>query len=186
MTETPDDKLLDDLDLTLLDEAERRLDEVAIVTKLKAPELLNLFNYGHLTAQKARARFSQRLTAVTIAQEALAADIALNKAPEILKAKGLATARSPGGSEDLRKNVIAADPEYQAISRRVNDLKNGLDLFTIRARACERAFSAVKAIYGERDLPNPNLAGGGETRRGSPPASVPDEGAPTGFDSRFT
>lgn len=158
-TQESDD--LPEVDLSFVDRAEARLEEVSAVTKFKAPELMHLFNYGQLMAAKAKATLSARHQSALAQSEALAADISLNRAPALLLSKGLTTARSPAGSEDLRKSVVAADPEYIALQKRINDLKAGVEYFSIRAKTLERAFSAVKAIYGDSQwMPNPTLNNG--------------------------
>jgi hypothetical protein len=149
--------LLEGIDLAVLEEAERRMHEVASVTKFKAQELLDLFNHAHLAASRARAVFLRASQKAESALEALAADIALNRAPAILKEKGLVSPRSPGGSEDLRQSVVQADPEYREMREQIIDLKAGVETFSVRARAMEKAFSAVKAVFLDKELPNPGV-----------------------------
>lgn len=150
--------LLEGIDLSVLEEGERRMHEVASVTKFKAQELLDLFNHAHLAASRARAVFLRASQRAESALEALAADIALNRAPAILKEKGLVSPRSPGGSEDLRQSVVQADPEYREMRDQLIDLKSGVETFSVRARAMEKAFSAVKAVFLDKELPNPGVS----------------------------
>lgn len=168
--DTPDDQLLKAVDLSVLEHGEARVHEVAIVTKFKAPELLSTYNLAHLTAQKARGILHTRVAELEAQLEALAAVIALERAPVKLKELGVLSPRSPGGSEDQRQAVVQSDPEYRALKERILDLKAGVEEFTIRARSMEKAFSAVKAIYMDRDLPNPNLHN---------PVDKPPEAQPT-------
>lgn len=148
---------LEGVDLSTLEEGERRMHEVASVTKFKAQELLNLFNHAHLAASRARAGFLRASQRMESAIEALSADISLNRAPEVLKEKGLVSPRSPSGSEDLRQSVVQADPQFRAMKEQLIDLRSGAEFFTVRARAMEKAFSAVKAVFLDKDLPNPTL-----------------------------
>lgn len=150
--------LLEGIDLSVLEEAERRMHEVASVTKFRAQELLDLFNHAHLAASRARAVFLRASQRAESSLEALAADIALNRAPAILKEKGLVSPRSPGGSEDLRQSVVQADPEYREMREQLIDLKAGVETFSVRARAMEKAFSAVKAVFLDKELPNPGVS----------------------------
>jgi len=150
--------LLEGIDLSVLEEAERRMHEVASVTKFRAQELLDLFNHAHLAASRARAVFLRASQRAESSLEALAADISLNRAPAILKEKGLVSPRSPGGSEDLRQSVVQADPEYREMREQLIDLKAGVETFSVRARAMEKAFSAVKAVFLDKELPNPGVS----------------------------
>lgn len=169
MKHIPDDNLLDHIDFAFLEDGERRINEVAIATKFKGQELMNLFNQAHLAAQKARSALHGRVAELEQEAETLAALISLVRAPAKLKELGVLSARSPGGSEDQRQAVIAMDPEYLALRERILNLKAGVEDYTIRARGMERAFSAVKAIYMDRDLPNPNL--GNPVARSAPVSS---------------
>lgn len=150
------EELIQHIDFTPLEEGERRIHEVATVTKMRGQELMNLYNLAHLAAQKGRAAVATQLSAAETAMAALAAEIALVRAPAELKRLGVLSSRSPGGSEDQRSHVIAMDPEYLAMKAQVLALKDAVESFAIRAKSMERAFSAVKAIYLDRELPNPN------------------------------
>jgi hypothetical protein len=172
-----DDQLLDGIDLSLLTSGERRIDEVATATKFKGSELMNLFNQAHLTAQRARATLYARVQELELRSDALAAMIALERAPAYLREKGLIGARSPGGSEDQRQAVVAADPEYIAIRSRILALKMGVEEFTIRARSMERSFSAIKCIYSDYSLPNPNLNNAVSQREHEPESGISGGGA---------
>ncbi len=154
---TADEDLLNDIDFSFLVDGERRIDEVAIATKFKGSELMNLFNQAHLAAQKARSTLYARVQALEVTCDALAATIALEKAPAYLKERGLVSARSPGGSEDQRQAVVNSDPDYIAMRKRILNLKAGVEEYSIRARSMERCFSAVKCIFLDHTLPNPTL-----------------------------
>lgn len=152
---------LDDLPMAALENAERRLGEVAIVTRYKAPELMSVLNDGYVVAAKARAILARQVALRETALDALRALISLERAPRYLQEQGLATGRSPAGSEDQRKAIIARDPEYQQATNELTELRALMEVYAIRAKALDRAFAAVKAIYGDR-VTNPYVSAGNE------------------------
>lgn len=100
-------------DMRRVNRARSRLFELASLTTAKAGELLATFieAWGDArryatTAQREFSRAKQRLREVR-------ATVVLDKAPDELKRRGLASTRSPAGSEDLRDGVVNSDPDYQ-------------------------------------------------------------------------
>jgi hypothetical protein len=136
-------------DITDLNRAEVRCDEVKNVTKLKAPELLTLFNKAHATASRIVVALTAEHTQAKSALDRIRAEILLDKAPQILKEKGLATAKSPSGSEELRQAVVDMDPQYIAMNERINILDAMRRLLAIKAKMFDNSFTAIKKILGE-------------------------------------
>ena len=151
------------IDLGRIAVMEARLAEVALVTPIKAPELLSVFTQAWLELQK---------HAIALETERLAADraarmrkslVTLDLAPEVLRNKGLIRAGSPAGSEDLRQAVLDGDEAYQNALSTVYEIGCCIDLLKTKAKAFEMAYNSVKKILdADRYFyaPNQNLSGG--------------------------
>ncbi len=170
--EVPKD--LSQLDTNALVYAESRLEDVATANAFKAPDLLAVFNAGYVVAAKARAIVSGQVDRKEADIQALKAVIALERAPKRLQELGLSTTRSPGGSADQRDAVIASDPDYVQAKRELSELVALAEYYRIRAWSLEKAFSAVKAIIGDRSV-NPYLSAGGEDRGNGGRVTVPQQ-----------
>src|SRR5262245_33499050 len=81
---------------------EARIQEVACVTPQKAPELLATFNRAALDLDHLANTFELEYQIAVREAEKVRAEVLLDKVPKVLQEKGLATAKSPMGSEDLR------------------------------------------------------------------------------------
>jgi hypothetical protein len=161
------------INLAKIAEMEARLAEVALVTPLKAPELLSVFTEGWLSLQK---------HAIALENERLKADravrmrrslVTLDIAPEVLRNKGLIRTGSPAGSEDMRQAVLDGDGAYQNSLALVYEIGCCIDLLKVKAKAFEMAYNSVKKILdADRYFytPNPNLHGGKETETEVSPA----------------
>lgn len=134
------------IDLTEVYPVEARLHEVAIVTKTKAPELLSTFNRAYAAVFQQRALLEMEKNTAKREAEKLRAIIILDKVPQILQEKKLATAKSPAGSEDLRQAILALDPEYQEALERVEQITCVIELLTGKLKALENGFTSVKKI----------------------------------------
>lgn len=166
------------IDLKSILESERRLHEVAITTKDKAPELLASFNlswlelHGHIVYLENERNIADREL------RKRRSVIVLDVAPQILKDKGLANPRSPAGNEDLREAVINQDAEYLAIEERYQKIEAVIELLRGKLKAFEMAYNSVKKIIS--DLPSfynnydPRLTHG-------TPSSTEEDGVFSGF-----
>lgn len=137
------------LNLGELDTAERRIAEVATVTPLKAPELLATFNMAFLEASRYIALLEQEYVQAKRQADRIRSVVLLDKVPQILAAKGLASAKSPAGSEDLRKAVLDGDEEYGQALDRVNVIECYVELLKGKQKGLEMAYTSVKKMLGE-------------------------------------
>src|SRR6266545_4091737 len=94
--------------------AERRAEEIAMITPGKAPELLTVFNRAYLDASDAFSKLRYERDRAEDERSKIKAEILLDKVPDLLKAKGI------GSSADVRQAIIDLDPGYQAASERVS------------------------------------------------------------------
>lgn len=137
------------LDLSQVYQAEARVIEVQGVTPAKAPELLATFNRAYLDLSKAiRLLELEYLKAQRVAKKRKAI-ILLDEAQQILKDRGLATARSPGGSADLREALLDSDDEYQQLVERVETIKVYRELLSDKRKGIEMAYHSVKRIISK-------------------------------------
>lgn len=147
------------IDMVNLYTLEARKQEVAIVNKARAPELMRCFEQGY--GLSARAMVGVRLE-VNKAKEALdkrKAVVMLDIAPEVLKAKGLTTKASPAGSLELREAVLASDEIYLSLLDRLNRLEAAYELLKVKSKGFEMAFMSVRKIYDDLSKVNILLNG---------------------------
>lgn len=151
------------IDLRTVSAYEARLDEIAIVTKHKAPELLAMYNRAYLEVCKMSVTLEAELAAAERQRGEIRSKIILDEVPRILKEKGLATAKSPAGSEDLRSAVLDGDTKYQDAVELCEQIRCVIVLLRGKQKAFENAYTAVKKIMGEDAFdhhPNPRLSAG--------------------------
>lgn len=150
------------IDLREISGYEARLDDVAIVTKQKAPELLSIYNRAYLEVSKTATTLENDLAGAERHQGEVRSRIVLDDAPRILKEKGLVSAKSPAGSEDLRTAVLEGNSEYQDAVELCEQIRCVIALLRGKQKAFENAYTAVKKIMGEDAFdhhPNPRFSG---------------------------
>ncbi len=150
------------LDLSEIYTAYGRKDEVAIVNSHKAPELLSLFNVAYLNASRVLNALQYELTMVEHGIREIKAIILMDRMKGILESQGLANARNPLGSEDIRQAVYERDPEYKRATLLAENLTCYITQITDFRRFFQNAFDSVKKIMGSEALgsygrQNPNL-----------------------------
>lgn len=142
------------IDLKKILEAEHRMIEVQAVTPGKASELCTVFtiswrdlhqNICYLEKEKIDAqKIVDRRKAVVI----------LEVLPQYLKDKGLFSAKSPTGNEELRSAVLALDIEHQVAQDVVDQITAIIELLKGKLKAFEWSYSTVKKIMGSNDAFN--------------------------------
>lgn len=149
-------------DITDVQIAESRMFEVAAVTAHKANELLALFNNAFLETGKALAQARYQHVKAEQAISRRRAVIITDILPAKLVEKGLASARSPLGSEDIRNAFIEQDEAFIAMSDRRDKIKAIMELLETKKKAFENAYTSVKKILGENNYTarNGDLSGG--------------------------
>ncbi len=126
---------------------EDRKKEIAYVNKDTAPELLMVFNEGYCSVKRMMNQVNLEYINSKKFADQRRAIVILDVVPEVLKSKGLATSRSPGGSEDLRKAVLDLDEEYATLMNIVAVLETAYEFLNIKAKGFEMAYHSVKKIY---------------------------------------
>lgn len=135
-----------EIDLKAILTAERRQDEVAFLTKEKAPELIAHMNSSwrdlhslvtHLGWQK------------LVADKELAirrATIILEEAPVYFKNKGLQS------NEANREALIDLDPEAQKLQNTVDEIEAVIEYMRGKMKGFDNAFTSAKKILGGNDF----------------------------------
>lgn len=159
-------------DVSGIHQAEQRTEEVSTVTRDKAPELLATFNKAYADASEIRTRLEYELDVVKNEIERLRASIILDRVPTILREKGLASAKSPAGSEDLRTAIINSDPDYRELVDRRGMLECVIALVKVKADKIQRAYSSVSKLVGDGslryNLPSSSMNGNPNSDFGQP------------------
>lgn len=153
-------------DLTEVNKALARLPEISHVTQTTAPELLMSFNRAYLEAEQISAGVELNLSMASRDLDKVHSIVLLDKVPEYLKSKGMSTAKSPMGSEDIRKAIIDADPEYQRACDALDQLKAVSKLIKSKAKGLEMAYSTVKRLVSEGSY---NWGGQGNSKAAEQP-----------------
>lgn len=148
------------LDTTQIAYAQERLPEVAYSNQARAPELMALFNMAYLNTTRCLAKLEYELMQAKSRANNVRAILLLDRLPAMLQAKGLASPRSPMGSEDIRQAFLDSDPEYATALELVYNTQCYIAAFEGQKRAFENAYNAVKKMLGQdtsMQRQNPNL-----------------------------
>lgn len=137
------------LDLGEIIQIETRIQEIAMITPVKAPELMAVFNHAYAELVKMVASVEFELELAKKHANEVKAVVLLDKAPAILKEKGLTTGKSPGGSEDFRQAVLDCDSDWQRAQEKIIQLKCILTLLEGKQKSIDMAYTAVKKVYGD-------------------------------------
>jgi hypothetical protein len=134
------------LDLREVYSSESRLAEVQSVNAQKAGELLSCFNRAYLLLGDHLHALATWTNEAEAAARKRRAVVVLDEVPRILREKGLSSARSPSGSEDLRAAVLDADAEYSKYQDVLAQLKAAAALLSGKQEGFRRAFGSVKCL----------------------------------------
>jgi hypothetical protein len=129
-------------------DAELRIKEVATVNEHKAPELLATFNITWLEIDSHIKQATLLLHEAKKAANQRQSIVILDEVPKILVEKKLATARSPGGSEDQRNAILNLDKDYINLTDKVAQIECIVELLEGKKKAIEMAYTSVKKILG--------------------------------------
>jgi hypothetical protein len=142
------------IDLTNIYKIEGRIQEVAYVNNVKAPELLARFNEVYLELDQHLCMLRYEHLKAKHKSNKVRSIVLLDKVRDYLKEKGLLTANNKAGSEDLRNAVLDQDQEYQDSLEVLDQIKCTIELLEGKQKAFEMAFSSVKKIIGDSYLGN--------------------------------
>jgi hypothetical protein len=138
------------LDLSEIHASLARVEEIKVLTKFKAPELLTVFNKAFIEANKLVNEVELARVTAERTVDRTRARILLDKVPEILKAKGLSTPKSPMGSEDMRQAVLDCDDDYCGAVDALKQIEAALTHLKNYVKAIVFAYESVKKVLGEQ------------------------------------
>lgn len=125
---------------------ESRIQEIAFITPVKAPELISVFNkaFSELTEMVAKVQYELQVAKQGV--EKARAICLIDRVPAILSEKGLTSSKSPMGSEDLRNAVLALDIDFNNALERVHQIQMLYTYLEGKKQAIDKAYMAVKAV----------------------------------------
>lgn len=154
-------------DLTEINHAEKRKSELSYINKETAPDLMQVFNRAYCEVLRMMAQISFEFGQAMKFANKRRSIVILDIAPELLHRKGLSTAKSPAGSEDLRRAVLEQDDEYLQLMDKTQSLKAFHEYLKSKSKGFEMAYYTAKKIF---DVSNGTLGNHHELRDG-----IPDE-----------
>lgn len=159
------------IDLSQILIAEGRQGEVAMVTPMKAPELLAVFNSAWLAVNREVTQLVYQRDVAEKEVERRKATVLLEVVTDFLKEKGIAS------STDTRKAVIDLDSEYIVRQDTYDQLSAAVEHLKGKQKSFENSFTSVKKIMGEDvyQMQNrgPNRDLSGDTRPNKPIQTPP-------------
>lgn len=137
--------------------AEAREHEVAIVSKLRAPELLYTFNDAWRRTHDIIVLLTRAMNSAKKEANKRKGVVILEVAPSYLQQKGISS------TADSRQAVLDNDSEYLSLIDEQQQLEAAIELFKGKLKAFENAFTSVKALVRDDNAylnnRNPNLSG---------------------------
>ena len=120
--------------------AEARQDEVAFVTKMKAPELLTVYNKSIRDLKKYISQATAHLSKANKRVEDRKGVLTLEVIPARLAELKIAS------TKDSRDAVISQDKEYSVLTEIVDEVTAVIQYLESKAKSFENAYSSVKKI----------------------------------------
>lgn len=135
------------LPMASISRMEARQEEVQMVTRFKAPELLTALNRAWLVVSKMALAVNQHLLRAQRELEIRKAILLVDLLPDILVKKRLKTA-----NEETRQGILVLDREYCEILDRVEQIRAVLEMLKVKAKGFQNSFDSVKKILGTSQL----------------------------------
>ncbi len=108
-----------------------------------------VFNVAYSDLSNMIAQVKYQFEIAKVQEEKARAICIIDRVPGILKEKGLTSAKSPSGSEDLRSAILALDPDYSAAQEKTIQIKCALVYLEGKLQSIDRAYTSVKKVYGD-------------------------------------
>jgi len=134
------------IDLLKIKTLETRIEEIARVNLLRAPELLSTFNKIFMELSESIATLEYEKNKAQRDAQLRRSVVTLDEMPKVLRAKGLATDRSPTGSADTREAVLDQDAEYQNALELVEQISAVNKLLKDKRDGFVMAYHSVKRL----------------------------------------
>lgn len=148
------------LDMRKIHKARSRLVELCAINRTKAGDFL-----ATVIEAKTQARDYVALVRYQVGRwkakiKTIRGEIVLDKAPEMLKEKGLSSARSPAGSEDLRDSVVYTSSVHIEATEKLLQAEAALEYLETRVGELTEAYFSAQTIVSGPD-PVAKLGEGG-------------------------
>lgn len=147
-----------------------RIEEVAMVTSAKAPELMTAFNKAYLELGRWATVILFRKAQAKMDLDKIYARIVLEKVPQVIATKGLRE------SESVREAVANQDDQYLKARDTFDRYIALYEVVKHQMKSIEMAYTGAKKVLGEH---NPNLIDTRKELTGSNSAEQ-DEDSPFG------
>jgi hypothetical protein len=147
---------------------EKRQEEVAIVNKSRAPELLAAFNKAYREIHEFVTKLTAERNQAEKEIDRRRAHLLLNVVPEALKKAELSN------NDDHRQAVIDSDIEYQRYVDVLDEISVAIEYLKGKLKSFDNAFTSVKRLVqeevygGTAGRKNPNLSDSGHVGERSP------------------
>lgn len=168
--------------------AEARVHEIAMADKARAKSLFADFIGAYIYTSKLHAMCKLHVARAATESRKRRSVLIIDFMPEMAKAKGLSTSRSPTGAEDIREAFLYRDEEFLIIEDGRAALEAAEAMMLGKMLALRDAADAVKQMLSPEDRPrlsnseiqpnaygrdaNPDPMGAADP----PPANTPVEG----------
>lgn len=134
------------VDMKKIHKASARIGELAYMTRAKSGEFLATFIRAVREARDARAMVKGQFGAWKKKLRRIKGEVVLDRGPDKLREKGLASARSPAGSEDLRNALVDTDEEYGDAQDKLLQVEAALDHLENAVEELSMAYFATQSL----------------------------------------
>lgn len=138
--------------------SEARIHEISFADKTRAKDLFAEFTKAYIYASKLHAMCKLHVARAAIESRKRRSVLIIDFMPEMAKAKGLSTSRSPTGAEDIREAFLYRDEEFLLIEDGRAALEAAEALLFGKMMAFREAADAVKQMLSPEDRPRLNNA----------------------------
>lgn len=138
------------VDMTELRRLEGRQSLAAGVGRMEALALMSDMKDGYEIAGTLKATLGLELDRAKSAANMRRAIVYLDVVPDVLRAKGVASARSPGGSEEQREAVLALDKESAQLQDYTAQIQSARELMAVKMEGFRMTYSTVKRNFDDQ------------------------------------
>ena len=135
-----------EIDLTLAYHGEASLPALASASSGNALSLIATFQRAYSSLARAYSLAYREVELATVMSRKRQAVLVLDMAPQILKEKGLSTARNAAGSADLRQAICYADDQYCKIENYRAAVESIKELVKLKLDSMRSATFAAQCI----------------------------------------
>lgn len=134
------------VDMKNIHKARARIHELAAMTRAKAGEFLAMLIRASREARDGRGLVKVHFGAWKKKLRKIRGEVILDRGPEKLKEKGLASTRSPAGSEDLRNALVDTDEKYDEAQDNLLKVEAALDHLENTVEELSMAYFSAQAL----------------------------------------